>query len=82
MPQNFPGDLRPTWFIFDGMGSTWNTMGSSLMRIPIFADSIRKSHEVLKAKGIDLIHIITTTDQNIFDSTMNAFVGIIAIEVF
>lgn len=63
------------------MGSQWPTMGKSLMNIPIFAESIRKSHKVLEPKGINLIHIITEDDPIIFKNIMNSFVGIAAIQV-
>lgn len=56
-------------------------MATSLMEISIFAESIRKSHEVLKIKGVDLIRIVTENDPQIFENILNSLVGIAAIQV-
>ncbi|XP_050423058.1 fatty acid synthase-like [Adelges cooleyi] len=72
---------RPVWFVFSGMGSQWPGMGTDLMRLPIFAESIRKSDVVLRSKGIDIIDIITTVQPSIFENILNSFVGIAAIQI-
>ncbi|XP_065216158.1 fatty acid synthase-like isoform X1 [Planococcus citri] len=77
----FGGEKRPIWFVFSGMGSQWPTMGKSLMEIPIFAESIQRSHGVLQSKGIDLIKIITDDNPQMFDNILNSFVGIAAIQI-
>ncbi|XP_065216376.1 fatty acid synthase-like [Planococcus citri] len=77
----FSGEKRPIWFVFSGMGSQWPTMGKSLMEIPIFAESIQRSHDVLLSKKIDLIKIITDDDPKMFDNILNSFVGIAAIQI-
>ncbi|XP_065215656.1 fatty acid synthase-like [Planococcus citri] len=77
----FPGDKRPVWFVFSGMGCQWPAMAKSLMTIPIFSESIRKSHQILQLKQIDLIRIITDDDPKIFDNILNSLVGIAAIQV-
>lgn len=56
-------------------------MGSSLMKLPIFKESIQKNHTVLKKFGIDLIQIITNTDPSTINSTVNSLVGIVAMQV-
>lgn len=56
-------------------------MGKSLMRLPIFNESIQKSHNILKQFGIDLIKIISNNDSNTFNNTVNCFVGIAAMQV-
>ncbi|XP_075976879.1 fatty acid synthase-like [Anticarsia gemmatalis] len=77
----YPGVKRPLWFIYSGMGSQWAGMGADLMRIPTFAKAIHKCHKVLESKGIDLIRIVTEPDNSIFDNTLNAFVGIGAVQI-
>ncbi|XP_065221125.1 fatty acid synthase-like isoform X2 [Planococcus citri] len=77
----FAGENRPIWFVFSGMGSQWVGMGKSLMKIPILAESIRKSHQFLESKGLDLIKIITDDDPKIYDNILNSFVGIAAIQI-
>ncbi|KRT78126.1 hypothetical protein AMK59_7992, partial [Oryctes borbonicus] len=79
--EHFPGVKRPVWFIYSGMGSQWAGMGVELMKLPIFAESIMKSHKTLLPKGIDLLNIITTNDPRIFDSILHSFVGIAAIQI-
>lgn len=73
---------KPIWFIYSGMGSQWATMGKQLLRIPVFAESICKSHRILQMKGVNLLRIITTDDATVFDSVLNSYVGIVAIEVW
>lgn len=63
------------------MGSQWPSMGKSLMKIPIFAKSIRKCHAILESKGVNLIRIVTENDSQIFKNILNSFVGIAAIQV-
>lgn len=64
------------------MGSQWVGMAKDLMKLPIFAESIMKCHQILLPKGINLLDIITTDDPKIFDSILHAFVGIAAVQVF
>lgn len=68
-------------FVFSGMGSQWTGMGISLMKLPIFNESILKSHTILKEFEIDLVKIITNNDPNTLNNTVNSFVGITAIQV-
>ncbi|XP_065219793.1 fatty acid synthase isoform X2 [Planococcus citri] len=79
--EYFPGERRPIWFVFAGMGSQWPGMGKDLMKIPVFAESVQKSHQTLKPKGVDLIRIITNNDPKTFDNILNSFVGIAAIQI-
>lgn len=79
--QYYSGELRPVCFVFSGMGSQWTGMGASLMKLPIFNESILKSHNVLKDFGIDLVKIITSSDPNILNNTVHSFVGIAAMQV-
>ncbi|XP_059608117.1 fatty acid synthase-like [Phlebotomus argentipes] len=79
--QHFPGVKRPVVWLFSGMGSQWPQMGSSLMSIPIFRRSVERSHEVLLAKGVDLIGLLTSDDPETFDNILNSFVGIAAVQI-
>lgn len=51
------------------------------MKLPIFNESILKSHTILKELGVDLTYIITNTDPNILKNTVNCFVGVAAMQV-
>ncbi|XP_065223454.1 fatty acid synthase-like [Planococcus citri] len=77
----FSGEERPIWFVFSGLGSQWPAMGKLLMEIPIFAQSIRKSHDALRSKDLDVIKIISNDDPQILDNILNIFVGITAIQI-
>lgn len=68
-------------FVFSGMGAQWTGMGASLLKLPIFNKSISKSHTILKELGVDLIKIITDTNPNVLNNTVNALMGITAIQV-
>lgn len=79
--QHFSGFKRPMVWVYSGMGSQWTTMGTSLMKIPIFAESIEKSHAILSKRGLNLKEIITSTDPKTFDNILHSFVGITAIQI-
>ncbi|XP_033608867.1 fatty acid synthase [Cryptotermes secundus] len=72
---------RPIWFVFSGMGSQWSGMGRDLLELPMCAKTIEKCHAILKEKGLDLKHIITTDDHSVFDCILHCFVGIAAIQL-
>lgn len=74
-------EKSPIIFLYSGMGSQWNGMGKSLMELPLFKQTIIKCHDVLVPLGVDLISIITSDDPTVFDSVLNAFVGIAAIQI-
>ena len=75
------GENRPVWFVFSGMGSQWNGMGKDLLRIPVFANVIDECDKVLKPKGIDIRYILTSDEPTMFEDIINAFVGIVAVQV-
>ncbi|CAH0385876.1 unnamed protein product [Bemisia tabaci] len=79
--QYYPGDERPIWFVFSGMGSQWPGMGRALLRIPIFSAAIERCQRILKPKGIDVLKIITDDDPKVFNNIVNSFVGIAAIQI-
>jgi fatty acid synthase len=79
--QHVDSTKRPIWFVFSGMGSQWPGMGRDLLKIPVCAATIEKCHVILKDKGLDLKHIITTDDASVFDTILHSFVGIAAIQV-
>jgi len=74
------GEKKPIWFIFSGMGTQYQGMGVELMKIDIFRQSIIRSAETLKPYGINLIDIIYAK-HNVYERTLNAFVGIAAIQI-
>lgn len=72
---------RPVVWLFSGMGSQWLGMGRDLMKFDVFRESIEKCHAVLQPFKVDLIKIITTEDRTIFNTILNAFVGITAMQI-
>ncbi|CAG9798235.1 unnamed protein product [Chironomus riparius] len=79
--EYFDGSRRPIVFVYSGIGSQWLEMGRDLMIIPLFAQSIENCHNILMTKGIDLKHIITSTDEKTFSNVLHSYVGIVAIEI-
>lgn len=79
--QRFSGIKRPLVFMYSGMGSQWNGMGTSLLQIPVCRDSITKCHNTLKPYGVDLIDIITSNHPAMFDNSANSFIGIMVIQI-
>ncbi|XP_023309306.2 fatty acid synthase [Lucilia cuprina] len=79
--QHYTGIKRPIVWVFSGMGSQWSQMGTSLMIIPQFRQSIERCHAALLPKGLNLIHILTSDDPTVFDNILHSFVGIAAIQI-
>lgn len=80
--QNVSPKKRPLWFIFSGMGSQWQGMGSQLMNLPIFSDVIDRCDCILKPRGVDIKDILTSLNPKLFDNILNSFVGIAAVQVW
>nr|XP_050849367.1 fatty acid synthase-like [Vespula vulgaris] len=69
------------WFVFSGMGSQWTGMGESLMKIPIFAEAIKKCDAVLKPRGYDIVKILCDKDPTTYNNIINCFLGIAAVQI-
>jgi fatty acid synthase len=72
---------HPIVWVFTGAGCQWSTMGKCFLQIPIIRNAIEKCHKWLSSKGINLLEIITSSDPATFDSIVNSFVGIGAIQI-
>lgn len=57
------------------------TVGEALLRIPVFAEAIKKCDAALKPHGVDIFKIITNKDKTAFDNILHSFVGIAAVQV-
>ena len=79
--QKVSSEVRPVWFVFTGMGCQWPQMGHDLMTLDCFRESIMRSDAVLKPYGIDLCDLLMSSDDDTFNDIVNAFVGIVAIQV-
>ncbi|XP_031637736.1 fatty acid synthase-like, partial [Contarinia nasturtii] len=79
--DHFDAIKRPVVWMFTGMGSQWTGMATSMMKIDVYRETIYKCHEILKPYGLDLISIVTSTDNTTFDNIKNSFVGIAAIQI-
>lgn len=56
-------------------------MGLSLMKLDLFRQSILRSDEALKDTGLKVSDLLLSSDENTFNETVNAFVGLAAIQV-
>ena len=74
-------NTRPIWYVFSGMGTQWPGMGEKLMQIPTFHESISKTSKMLKEFGVDLVKIISESDANTYNNSINSFVGLVAIQI-
>ncbi|CAD7085952.1 unnamed protein product [Hermetia illucens] len=72
---------RPIWYIYSGMGSQWASMAKDLMGLEVFNKSIHRCAEVLRPEGVDLIDILTRSNEARFDNILNSFVSIAAMQV-
>ena len=74
-------DKRPIWYIYSGLGSQWASMAKDLMRLNVFRQSVNRCADILRPNGIDLIEILTKSDESTFDEILNSFVGIVAVQI-
>lgn len=74
-------DKRPIWFIYSGMGSQWASMAKEMMQVEVFNNSIHRCAEALRPEGVDLIDILTKSDESRFDNILNSFISIAAVQV-
>lgn len=74
-------EKRPLWFVFSGMGSQWPAMAKGMMALPMFAESIQKSHTILEPYGIDLMGLVCSEDPKALDTTVAPFVAIAAVQI-
>lgn len=77
----FTTERRPVVWVFAGIGSQWPEMGTDLLNIPLFRETIQKCHDVLVPTGLNLLDIITTPDKSMFDTVLHSYVSIAAIEI-
>lgn len=77
----FRDEKRPIWFIYSGMGSQWASMAKEMMSVDVFRQAINKCAEILKPEGVDLLDILTKSDESKFDNILNSFVSIAAVQV-
>lgn len=63
------------------MGAQWHGMGSSLMRLHGFRESILRSDEVVKPLGLQVSELLLSKDEATFDDLVHAFVSLTAIQV-
>ena len=64
------------------MGTQWSGMGREFMILSPFKDTIIRCHNALKSEGFDLMSLIESDDETVYDDPQNASVAICAIQVF
>ncbi|XP_077481477.1 fatty acid synthase [Stigmatopora argus] len=72
---------RPLWYICSGMGTQWAGMGRSLMQLQDFKESIMRSDKALEKTGLVVSRLLMEADEATFEDTVNAFVGLAAIQI-
>lgn len=56
-------------------------MGRSLMQLPDFRDSILRSDAALKETGLVVSRLLMEAQEDAFEDTVHAFVGLAAVQV-
>lgn len=79
--QKCEGAKRELWYIFTGMGSQWFGMAKELMQLEAFEQSIIRSSGYLTQFNIDLYALLMSDDSSSFNSTINSFISLAAIQV-
>uniref|UniRef100_T1GX34 Malonyl-CoA:ACP transacylase (MAT) domain-containing protein n=1 Tax=Megaselia scalaris TaxID=36166 RepID=T1GX34_MEGSC len=64
------------------MATQWNGMGKQLLKVPVFKKTIERCHKVLLGKGLDLMHLLTSDNESIFENNvLNCMVAIGAVQI-
>ncbi|KYM97760.1 Fatty acid synthase [Cyphomyrmex costatus] len=79
--QNCEDMKKSVWFIFSALGSQWPGMGRNLLKFHVFENTIRKCDFILKSYNISIMDILTNTKEKMCENALNAFLGIIAIQI-
>ncbi|CAO1363317.1 unnamed protein product [Diamesa hyperborea] len=79
--SEYRDEKRPIWYIYSGMGSQWASMAKEMMQVEVFRTAIQRCAEVLTPEGVDLVDILTRSDESKFDNILNSFVSIAAVQV-
>lgn len=79
--MEYRDEKRPIWFIYSGMGSQWASMAKEMMQVDAFRSAINRCADVLRPEGVDLVDILTRSDEAKFDNILNSFVSIAAVQV-
>ncbi|XP_032678573.1 fatty acid synthase-like isoform X2 [Odontomachus brunneus] len=79
--EYYTGTKKPICFVFSGIGSQWLGMGEALLRFPAFSKTVEKCDEILKARGIHIIEILTSKQKTTFDDILNSIVGITVMQL-
>lgn len=79
--QQVQATPRPLWYICSGMGTQWAGMGRSLMQLPDFRESILRSDAALKDTGLAVSQLLMEANNDTFEDTIHAFVGLAAIQI-
>ncbi|XP_062234915.1 fatty acid synthase [Platichthys flesus] len=79
--QQVQASARPLWYICAGMGTQWAGMGRSLMQLQDFRESILRSDAALKDTGLVVSRLLMEADDNTFEDTIHAFVGLTSIQI-
>lgn len=74
-------EMRPIWYIYACTGTQWPNCAREMMHLDVFRKSIYRCAEILRPKGIDLVELLTSSDESIFDNIQNIFISIAAIQV-
>ena len=72
---------RSVWYVLSGMGSQWPSMAKSLMCLPVFSQSIKRSAQVLSDYDCDLMSILLEENHNLIDCPPNAFISLAAVQI-
>ena len=63
------------------MGSQWTAMAKGMMCLDIFNQSIQRCVRILEPYGIDLLHLITSDDDQALETIVAPFVSIAAVQI-
>lgn len=79
---HFQDHHRQLWYILPGLGCQWRGMAKNLQQFKPIWETIEQLANVLKPYGVDLVKVLTTDGENVFeDNVVNLFTGIVAVQI-
>ncbi|CAG7731715.1 unnamed protein product, partial [Allacma fusca] len=82
--ENETGEEHPSipqlWFIFPGLGSQCNVIPKERKNIEPFAESLKKSREILKQIGIDIDELLHPDNPSIYKCVRSALISLTVLQ--
>lgn len=74
-------EKRPIWYIYTGMGCQWPALAKDLMNLEVFRNTINRCADALRPHGVDLIQMLTASDEAAMETFLIPCIAISAVQI-